>query len=74
MIEAIASVIEQTYKSWELIVLDDASKDNTVSIIKELSNKDDRIRFYINEKNKGVASYKKQRYFTCERGLDCVFR
>ncbi|ENJ9652623.1 glycosyltransferase [Clostridium botulinum] len=53
--EAINSVITQTYKSWELIVIDDESKDNTIKIIEKLSNKDQRIRFYKNEKNLGVS-------------------
>lgn len=53
--EAITSVIEQTYKSWELIVIDDGSSDNTVRIIKRFSNKHDRIQLYINEKNQGVS-------------------
>ncbi|SDL28405.1 Glycosyltransferase involved in cell wall bisynthesis [Clostridium cochlearium] len=53
--DAINSVIAQTYNSWELIVIDDGSKDNTVRIIEELSNKDYRIRFYKNEKNLGVS-------------------
>ncbi len=53
--DAINSVIVQTYKSWELIVIDDDSKDNTVRIIEGLSNKDYRIRFYKNEKNLGVS-------------------
>lgn len=52
---AIQSVISQTYNSWELIVIDDGSKDNTVRIIEELSKKDNRIRFYKNEKNLGVS-------------------
>lgn len=53
--DAINSVIAQTYNSWELIVIDDGSKDNTVRIIEELSNKDYPIRFYKNEKNLGVS-------------------
>ncbi|NFP91586.1 glycosyltransferase family 2 protein [Clostridium sporogenes] len=53
--KAINSVITQTYKSWELIVIDDESKDNTIKIIEKLSNKDQRIRFYKNEKNLGVS-------------------
>ncbi|MBK5442704.1 glycosyltransferase family 2 protein [Peribacillus sp. TH24] len=54
--DAINSVIKQTYQSWELIVIDDGSRDNSVGIVKELLNNDDRIRLYINEKNQGVSA------------------
>jgi teichuronic acid biosynthesis glycosyltransferase TuaG len=48
--EAIHSVTEQTYKAWELIVVDDGSTDNTASLIKEYAGKDNRIR-YIHQDN-----------------------
>lgn len=54
--KSIISVLQQTYKEWELIVIDDGSTDNTISIIEELVNKDNRIRFYKNKINMGVSS------------------
>lgn len=42
--EAIDSVIEQTYKNWELIIVDDGSSDNSVEIIESYCNKDSRIK------------------------------
>lgn len=54
--EAINSVINQTYKKWELIVVDDGSKDNTIKILGEISKKDSRIHFIKNEKNQGVSA------------------
>jgi len=53
--EAIESVINQTYKSWELIIVDDFSTDDTAKIVKEYELKDDRIRYFKNEKNSGAA-------------------
>ncbi len=53
---AINSVLNQTYQNWELIVIDDGSKDKTGYIIKELENKDSRIKFIKNEKNMGVSA------------------
>ncbi|OGI02819.1 MAG: hypothetical protein A2Y25_03245 [Candidatus Melainabacteria bacterium GWF2_37_15] len=53
--EAIESVLNQTYKNFELIIVDDCSTDNAVNIIK--SYNDPRIRFYQNESNlKGLKT------------------
>jgi glycosyltransferase involved in cell wall biosynthesis len=51
--EAIESVINSTYQNWELIIVDDGSKDNTVAIAKSYAEKDPRIKFYQNEVNLG---------------------
>ena len=51
---AIQSVQEQTYKNWELIVVDDCSTDNTDKILLKIS--DERIRVLKNETNLGAAA------------------
>ena len=56
--QAIKSVLMQTYKNLELIIVDDCSTDDTISVIS--SFKDERIRLIRNEKNSGV-SYTRQR-------------
>lgn len=50
---AINSIIHQTYKNWELLIVDDYSKDNTIKIVSEF--KDDRIILLKNRKNIGAA-------------------
>lgn len=52
--ESIQSVVTQTYKNWELIIVDDCSKDDTDRVVQEFLN-DDRIRYLKNEKNCGAA-------------------
>ncbi len=47
------SIIAQTYKDLEIIIVDDCSTDATVSIIKRYTEADDRIKFYKNEHNLG---------------------
>ena len=54
--KAIESVLKQTYKNWELIIIDDASTDNSLNVIKEYLKKDSRVKLIINEKNIGLAS------------------
>ena len=52
--ESINSVINQTYKNWELIIVDDCSTDNTDEIVKKFLN-DKRIKYFRNNKNSGAA-------------------
>lgn len=54
--ECIQSVINQTYTNWEMIIVDDASTDNSVSIIKDFCQKDNRIKLFThpNNENKGL--------------------
>lgn len=53
--ECIQSIIGQSYKNLEIIIINDGSPDNSAQIINEYANKDKRIRV-IHQKNNGVAS------------------
>lgn len=52
--ETVESVMAQTYRNWELIIVDDCSTDNTDEIVSEFLS-DSRIRYIKNEKNSGAA-------------------
>ncbi len=52
---AIESVRRQTYKNWELLIVDDRSSDNTETIVKNYAFIDNRIRYLKNERKKGPA-------------------
>jgi glycosyltransferase involved in cell wall biosynthesis len=56
LIKAIQSVINQTYKNWELIIVDDGSTDQTRQIVEEFQKKDSRIKYFFqNNKGQGAA-------------------
>lgn len=50
------SIVNQVYKNIEIIIIDDASSDNTKDIIKEYANKDKRIIPFYSKLNKGVSN------------------
>lgn len=50
---ALQSVHDQTFQDWECIIVDGASKDNTLDIVKEFAQKDSRFRF-VSEPDNGV--------------------
>jgi glycosyltransferase involved in cell wall biosynthesis len=52
--EAIESVLGQTYKNFELIIINDCSTDNTEDIIKEYN--DERIIYLKHNENKGPSA------------------
>lgn len=63
--EAIRSVMEQTCENWELLVIDDGSKDDTFAVAQRLAEEDVRVIALKNPENMGVAR-------TRNRGLEAA--
>ena len=53
--ESIQSVINQTYTDWELLIINDASTDNSLQIAEKLAKTDNRIKLINLKENKGVS-------------------
>jgi len=53
--KALDSCLAQTYKNIEIVVVDDASTDNTYEVIKSYVERDSRVKAYRNEKNLGMV-------------------
>ena len=66
------SILNQSYKNWEAVILDDASTDDSVQVIKEIIKEDSRFRFYENIENKGVG-YTKSKLIDLAEGEICGF-
>jgi len=54
--EAIESILRQTFRDFELIILDDGSTDNSWNIIQKYAKEDDRIRCHKNGKNIWISA------------------
>lgn len=77
---AIESVMASTYQNWELLVVDDQSKDKSVEIARSYAAKDPRIKSIINEKNLGdypnrnmAASLAKGKYLKYVDADDMIY-
>jgi hypothetical protein len=53
--EAIGSIVRQTFRDWELIVVDDCSTDGTAAILAQARDQDNRIRIYRLPENQGAT-------------------
>lgn len=55
LIEALDSVLAQTYKNWECVIVNDGSPDNTEEVAKLYCQKDGRFK-YVSQLNQGLAA------------------
>jgi teichuronic acid biosynthesis glycosyltransferase TuaG len=55
ILETIRSVLSQTYKNWEMIIVDDHSPDNSSEYIENIIQNEDRIKLIKLDKNIGAA-------------------
>src|SRR5712691_1090037 len=53
--EVLHSILSQTFTDFELIISDNASTDRTGELAQAYAKRDDRIRYYRNEKNMGAG-------------------
>ena len=85
ILESLNSIKSQTYNDWELVIIDDASTDNTYDVIKNILNttvhKDDRIKLFKREehcgrigqvKNECISKFEKSHDYICHVGSDDI--
>lgn len=61
---AIMSVLSQVYVNWELIIIDDGSEDDTLTVVKKFN--DARIKLISDGENKGIAARLNQAMEVCQ--------
>jgi len=63
--EAIESILNQTFKDFEFIIINDGSTDNTAKIVRKYANHDKRIKFIDNKNNRGIVAVLNQGLDLC---------
>ncbi|MFM5373577.1 glycosyltransferase family 2 protein [Aeromonas veronii] len=72
IIASIKSVQSQNYTHWELLITDDNSSDNTVSLVKDIMISDSRISIEVNDVNSG-AGFSRNRSISRSNGKYIAF-
>lgn len=79
--QTIEAILSQSFKNFQLIIIDDCSTDNSVSIVNELANVDSRISLFQNPSNLGnlrnflkLIEYSNTEYFCWIGSHDLVDR
>lgn len=54
--QTIESVLSQTYSNWEMLIVDDCSRDGSAEIIKGFCKRDSRIKYYRTEYSSGTPT------------------
>lgn len=70
--ETIESIFKQSYKNWEIIIVDDGSTDEPSIVYETLLRKDPRIHIFYNNTNKGVG-FTKNKCISLASGEICGF-
>lgn len=55
ILSSIDAILNQDFKDFELIIINDGCTDNTDEIVKKYLKNDHRIKYFLNEKNRGVV-------------------
>ncbi|MDR2410563.1 MAG: glycosyltransferase family 2 protein, partial [Bacteroidales bacterium] len=72
LVDCLESIYKQTYTNWEIVFVDDCSQDASLQIINDYAAKDNRIRIFSNETNKGCG-FTKARCVQLASGEICGF-
>ena len=70
--ETLDSIIQQTYRNWECIIVDDCSTDDSLQLIEGITKGDPRIKIFLNNNNQGVG-FTKKRCIELATGDICAF-
>jgi glycosyltransferase involved in cell wall biosynthesis len=54
--DSVDGILRQSFQDFELIIVDDASKDNSPDVLRNLAGRDARIRLITHDKNRGASS------------------
>lgn len=66
------SITKQSFKDFEVIIVDDASTDNSVEVIKSIVKDNPRVTIYVNDRNNGCG-FTKRKCVELSKGDLCGF-